>query len=252
MKVMNIGIIIRNDHDDTFPVALTPQMVSVIQNLLTQIPVLNSKLVDATGKKVASGQASIPIIPRNVEFDWDRAYSPMMPEEEQKLMAALQAKYKEDEANKTPEETEASDKAKTGGIIVPEGMGKDDDPENKITKVDGSKPAMFTDKDNPFNMTLDAKGRANVDMEEQADSEETAGAEVEAFDDAKAIEAGSDVIGQAGEETRPQLTKDHIEVSEEEEVEEMEDGIEKAAEGEEAGDCTVTPEPLKLSGDNKL
>ena len=94
MKVMNIGIIIRNDHDDTFPVALTPQMVSVIQNLLTQIPVLNSKLVDPSGKKIAANP-SIPIIPRNVEFDWDKAYSPMMPEEEQKLMKALQEKYNE-------------------------------------------------------------------------------------------------------------------------------------------------------------
>ncbi len=230
MKVMNIGIIIRNDHDDTFPVALTPQMVSVIQNLLTQIPVLNSKLVDGQGKKVAAN-ASIPIIPRSMEFDWDRAYSPMMPEEEQKLMKEMQDKYAEDEANKIPT-TEASDAAKTGGIIVPEGMGKDDDedPEKKVTP-------LFKDKDNPFNMELNAEGRANVDIEaEKADDAETAGAE---------------------EET--QLTEDHIEASEEEaegvrgedlteeQMKEIHDG-----EAEEAcGDCTVTPDALNLSGEQK-
>lgn len=172
IKVMNIGIIIRNDHGDTFPVALTPQMVSVIQNLLTQIPVLNSKLVDGSGKKVAA-KASIPIIPRNVEFDWNKAYSPMLPEEEQKLMKALQDKYKENEALK-PAETEASDAAKTGGIIIPEGMAKDgeaeNDPDDKVTKLE--RPGAFTDPQNPYNLELNANGRANVDLEKAAEEEQ--------------------------------------------------------------------------------
>jgi hypothetical protein len=219
MKVMNIGIIIRNDHGDTFPVALTPPMVSVIQNLLTQMPAMNSKLVDGAGKSVVS-KASIPIIPRCMDFDWDKAYAPIMPEEEQKLMKALHDKYTEIEKNK-PDEPEASDMAKAGGIIVPEGMGKDDDPDNKVEKLE--KPGIMTDKENPFNMELNANGRANVDTEEQADDAETAGTE----------------------ETRPQLTKEHIDMGAEEEQEE-----DVSPTGD--GDCTVTPDALDLNGDNKL
>lgn len=237
MKVMNISILIRNDHGDTFPVALTPQMVSVIQNLLTQIPVMKSNIVDAAGKKVAAGQASIPIIPRYVDFDWDKAYSPMMPDEEAKLMKSLQEKYKEDEALR-PIENEASDAAK---LIVPEGMdtGKDDDSECKVTP-------LFTDKDNPFNMELNANGRANVDLEdEKADDTETAG-------------AGSMEGPMGEEEIPPPLTPEEMaenarsageklneEASEALPDDEVEGGIVPAA-GE--GDCTVTPESLKLNG----
>jgi hypothetical protein len=177
MKVMNIGIIIRNDHDDTFPVALTTQMVSVIQNLLTQMPALQSKLVDGSGNPVAA-KASIPIIPRCMEFDWDTAYAPIMPDEEATLMEALQKKYKKDEVEKKDSHY-TPDNSESGGIIVPEGLMKEDDPEDKV------KP-LFTDKDNPFNMALDASGRANVDLEESADAKETAGAEIPDADVEKA------------------------------------------------------------------
>lgn len=255
MKVMNIGIIIRNDHDDTFPVALTPQMVSIIQNLLTQIPATQSKLVDSAGKPVVS-KASIPIIPRCMEFDWDTAYAPIMPEEELKMMKALQDKYTEAEKNRPPE-TEASDGAKEGGIIVPEGMCKDeDDPEGKVTKL-----GMMQDVDNPFNMELNASGRANVDLEEgeNTDAAETAGAEVP-VDQAKAAkEAGLELDKQTGEEEDRLKTPDLaaspatecVTQKLDEEVREMEDGIEKASEGECSGDCTVTPDALNISGEQK-
>jgi hypothetical protein len=144
VKVINIGIIIRNDHGDTFPVALNPQMVQVIQNLLTQIPKLQSKLVDPAGKSVTANE-SIPIIPREVTFDWDAAYQPMDQKEEATLMKALAVKYKELEEQ---------------AVSL-----KGDDPDNKVTQLE--KPGMFTDKDNPFNMTLDAKGRSNVDLTEE-------------------------------------------------------------------------------------
>jgi hypothetical protein len=137
-KVVNIGVIIRNEQGDTLPVALTPQMVGVIQNLLMQIPMMDSKLVDPSGKKLASKQ-SIPIIPREIEFDWGKAYSPMEREEELKLMKKLTEKYA------AMEESEATD--------------------GKITQLHPErKEGAFTDPENPFNLELDASGRANADM----------------------------------------------------------------------------------------
>jgi hypothetical protein len=228
---MNIGIIIRNDHDDTFPVALTPQMVSIIQNLLTQLPAAQSKLVDSSGKKVASN-ASIPIIPRLMEFDWDTAYAPIMPEEEQKMMKALQDKYAEDEKNCYLQRTEASDAAKTGGIIVPEGMNKDeDDPDGKVTKL--KKPAMFTDKDNPFNLSLDAKGRANVDLEKTGSDTEP--------------DPNVDDKVSIGSDKEEEIRADEAETAGAEPPADQA----KAAEGESSEDCTVTPESLNLSGEQK-
>lgn len=272
MKVMNIGIIIRNDHDDTFPVALTPQMVSIIQNLLTQIPAMQSKLVGADGKPVTA-KASIPIIPRCMEFDWDAAYAPIMPEEEAKMMKALQEKYTALEAERAAS-PEATDEAKAGGIIVPEGMIKDeDDPDGKVTKLE--KPGLMTDKDNPFNMELNAEGRANVDLEEgeakaplttdEAKAANAGGTPLtKAVDQAKAEKAYEDepdpsaddrvTIGsdKAAEEVKEEEEAKEIEeAAEKEEVKEMEDGIEKASEGECSGDCTVTPDALNLSGEQK-
>ena len=138
-KVVNIGIIIRNEQGDTFPVALTPQMVGVIQNLLMQIPMMDSKLVDPAGKKLASKQ-SIPIIPREIDFDWDAAYSPMEREEELALMKKLTEKYQ------SMEEAE-----KTDGKII------------KLNPETG-KPAIGQDPENPFNLELESTGRANEGM----------------------------------------------------------------------------------------
>ncbi len=132
MKVINMGIIIRNDHNDTFPVALNPQMVGLIQNLLTQIPLQQSQIVDGSGKKVTAN-ASIPIIPRRVEFDWEGTYASMMPEEEKKLMAELVEKYKATEAVATE---------------VVEG-----DPDNKVESL------------NPMRLESSGEGRSNVDLE---------------------------------------------------------------------------------------
>lgn len=229
MKVMNIGIIIRNDHDDTFPVALTPQMVGVIQNLLTQIPLMKSKLVDGQGNKIAA-KASIPIIPRAVDFDWDKAYQPLQPKEEAEMMKQLQEKYSKVEGSGI----------EGGGSIITEGIVKEDDteegkseddPDNKVTKLN-DKPALFTDKDNPFNMTLAAKGRANVDLKEPAE-----------------VDAGIDKG--TNDEKYPDVLADKEKAEGEEEVKKMEDGIEKAAEGE-SKDVTVTPETLDIGVDNKL
>ena len=254
MKVMNIGIIIRNDHNHTFPVALTPQMVSVIQNLLTQIPVLNSKLVDGTGKKIAAN-ASIPIIPREMEFDWDLAYSPMMPDEEKKLMQALNDKYEEDEKNKPAEsETDASDVAKTGGIIVPEGMGKDEeeDPEKKVTP-------LFSDKDNPFNMSLKGEGRANVDLEEgasdkepnpDADDKVTIGSDKAEQIADEAETAGAEPTAEEVDEAETASEEaDKIDESEASDTTEASKAVEAGKElDKQTGDCTVEPVNLELKG----
>jgi hypothetical protein len=144
MKVVNIGIIIRNDHNDTFPVALTPNMVSVIQNLLVQIPLLAkgaTGLLDAQGKPVAA-QPSIPIIPREVEFNWEEGYKPMDADEEKKLMLELMDRYKKIEE----ENAEA-------------GEG---DPDKKVNKLQ-----IGEDPLNPFNLELESKGTANVGMTDQ-------------------------------------------------------------------------------------
>jgi hypothetical protein len=193
-------------------------MVSIIQNLLTQIPALKSKLVDSQGKPVAA-RASIPIIPRCMEFDWETAYSPIMPEEEAKMMSEIQARYAKLEAEKE-DNPEESDKAKTGGIIVPEGMGKEDDPDDKVTKL---KPDMMTDKDNPFNMSLDASGRSNVDLEK----------------------AGSDT------EPDPKDCNDKLSIgSDKAKAENAKTAgaeLDKQTGAEESVDCTVTPEPISMN-----
>ncbi len=159
MKVMNIGIIVRNDHNDTFPVALNPQMVQVIQGLLTQIPLKQSKLVGADGKQVAS-QTSIPIIPRLVDFDWDAAYAPMLPDDEKKLMELLMEKYKTLEAIPKTE--------------IPEGEAQNviatslEDSDSKVEKLNPEK----RDPLNPFGLKINATGRANVDLEEKVEEQE--------------------------------------------------------------------------------
>ena len=145
-KVVNIGILIRNEHGDTFPVALNPQMVGVIQNLLMQVPVMESKIVDPSGAKVAS-KTSIPIIPREVVFDWDAAYSPMDRNLEIELMKKLNERYA--------------------------AMAEADLTDGKIsTEIEGSegkdgKKKLFTDPQNPFNVELKATGKANEGMTDE-------------------------------------------------------------------------------------
>lgn len=179
-KVVNIGIIIRNEHNDTFPVALTPQMVGVIQNLLMQIPMSESKLVGADGKKIAS-KTSIPIIPREIEFDWDAAYSPMERQFELDLMKKLNEKY--------------------------EGMAKAELTDGKIsgdieTSKDGKK-AMMEDPLNPFNVELSATGKANEGMSEEEVAEAMKSADQKLIEDAKY----PDPIGkQEGEQVQQDVT----------------------------------------------
>ncbi len=149
-KVVNIGILIRNEQGDTFPVALTPQMVSVIQNLLMQIPVLDSKLVDPSGKKLASKQ-SIPIIPREIEFDWEKAYTPMDRELELALMKKLTEKY------------QAMDESESIDGVIPQNIEGAE--EGKIVQLHPDrKDGAFNDPENPFNLELEASGKANEDM----------------------------------------------------------------------------------------
>ncbi len=172
-KVVNIGVIIRNEQGDTFPVALTPAMVGVIQNLLMQIPVMDSKLVDPTGKNIAS-KTSIPIIPREIEFDWDAAYCPMDREKEQELMKKLTEKYQAIGAaeltdGKISEEIEGGD----GGKII------------KLHPDTPEKTPLLTDPDNPFNLELEASGTANKDMTETEVDDATKAADRKLIDDAK-------------------------------------------------------------------
>jgi hypothetical protein len=142
MKVTNIGIIVRNDLGDTFPVALTPNMVGVIQNLLTQIPLQAQNILDPNGMKAGKADPSIPIIPREITFNWDKAYAPMQPAEEKELMAKLHSKY----ANAVDENGEQK--------LLKEPQKLLEEPQK-----------LLTDPQNPFNLTLDAEGKANVDTE---------------------------------------------------------------------------------------
>ena len=142
MIVQNIGIIIRTTYGDTYPVALTTQMVGVIQNLLTQIPMMNQNIVGPDGMKAGKVAPSIPIIPRDVGFDWETAYEPMEPLKEKEMMEAIAEKYRvlQNEA-----EAEAERVAKDAGV-----------------PLKTNKPALLTDPDNPFNLELEASGRSNV------------------------------------------------------------------------------------------
>ncbi len=132
MNVVNLGIIIRNDHGDTFPVALMPETVKAIQKLLTEIPLKNAKLVDGAGRKIVSSN-TVPIIPRAITLDWETVYAPMLPEEEKRLMTELVKKYKAIEAVATE---------------VVEG-----DPDNKVESL------------NPMRLESSGEGRSNVDLE---------------------------------------------------------------------------------------
>lgn len=139
MKVTNIGIIIKNDYGDTFPVALTTNMVSVIQNLLVQIPLQQQAIVGPDGQKAGKANPSIPIIPREVAFNWDEAYKPMLPPDEKALMEKLAEKYKKLDAENSKE-------------------------------VPGKNPNIGDDPLNPFNLSLEGEGRANVDVDEKKEA----------------------------------------------------------------------------------
>ncbi len=172
-KGVNIGGIIRNEQGDTFPVALTPAMVGVIQNLLMQIPVMDSKLVDTSGKQIAS-KTSIPIIPREVEFDWDAAYCPMDREKEAELMKKLSEKY----SNMAAAEL-------TDGKISEEIEGGDGSKIIKLHPDTPEKKPLLTDPDNPFNIELEATGTANEGMTDSEVEEAVKTADQKLVDDAK-------------------------------------------------------------------
>ncbi len=178
-KVVNIGVIIRNEEGDTFPVALTPQMVSVIQNLLMQIPVMDSKLVDPSGKKLAS-KTSIPIIPRQIEFDWDAAYSPMEREKEMELMKKLSDKYA---AMPETEKTDGVISQEIEGVeVTPNGTEED----GKVTPLHPERQeGAFTNPENPFNLELEASGTANEGMTEEEVKQANAEYDQRLIDEAK-------------------------------------------------------------------
>ncbi len=190
-KVVNIGVIIRNEQGDTFPVALTPAMVGVIQNLLMQIPVLDSKLVDTSGEKIAS-KTSIPIIPREIEFDWDAAYSPMDREKEAELMRKLSEKYKAMSAAEL-----------TDGKISEEIEGGDGSKIIKLHPDTPEKKPLLTDELNPFNLTLDATGKANEGMTDGEVAEAVKTSDQKLVEDAKYPEP---IAQQEGEEKQQDVT----------------------------------------------
>ncbi len=185
-KIVNIGIIVRNEQGDTFPVAMAPQMVSVIQNLLMQIPVMDAKLVDPSGKKIASKE-SIPIIPREIEFDWDTAYAPMEREEEMRLMQKLSDKYN------AMSESESID-----GKIPQLLDGKE-----VVINPETGKPAIGQDKLNPFNMTLESKATANEGMTDAEVAEAMKAEDQKLIDQAKYPDP---IARQEGEEGRQDVT----------------------------------------------
>ena len=106
-------------------------------------------------------------------------------------------------------------------------MAKDEDPDGKVTTMDGSKP-IGSDKLNPFNVELKGEGRANVDTDAE-----------------KAKAAGAELDKQTGvEETGDALFEDTT-LDKDKPAD-----TETPAAGD--GDCTVTPDPLNLNGESKL
>jgi hypothetical protein len=138
MQVTNIGVIVKNNYGDTLPVSLTQETVEKIKHILGQMPtVADNKVLGLDGKPVAS-RATIPIIPRKMAFDWDYAYAEMTNEEKQEAFTELMAGYAE--------------LSESEGIVnnaIEEVLKNADDPLN------------------PFEMKLNASGRANVDIEEK-------------------------------------------------------------------------------------
>lgn len=186
-KVVNIGVIIRNEQGDTFPVALTPQMVGVIQNLL-QIPVMDSKLVDPEGKKLAS-KTSIPIIPREIEFDWEAAYTPMERGHEMALIKKLTDKY-----------AAMTESQSIDGVIAGDIEGVD----GKVTHLHPKrKEGAFTDPENPFNLELEATGRANAGMTDAEVKQAMAANDQKLVEEAKYPDP---IAQQEGEEVRQDVT----------------------------------------------
>jgi hypothetical protein len=154
MKVTNIGIIVRNDLGDTFPVALTPNMVGVIQNLLTQIPLQAQAILRPDGMKAGKAEPSIPIIPRAVDFNWEASYEPLQPAEEKRLMAMIHQKYADRDAlDVTPEQK-----------LLEEPQKQLKEPQK-----------LLTDPQNPFNLTLDAEGKANAETPKAGGESKDAG-----------------------------------------------------------------------------
>ncbi len=190
-KVVNIGVIIRNDRGDTFPVALSPQMVGVIQNLLMQMPMMNSELVDPSGQKLAS-KTSIPIIPREIVFDWDAAYCPMDRDVELELMKKLNERY-----------AAMDDSEKTDGKISTEIEGGDGSKILQLNTGGEQKKELLTDPDNPFNLELKASGTANEGMTDGEVEEAIKTADQKLVDDAKYPDP---IENQEGEEKRQDCT----------------------------------------------
>ncbi len=185
-KIVNIGIIVRNEQGDTFPVALMPQMVSVIQNLLMQIPMTDSKLVDPSGKKLSSNE-SIPIIPREIEFDWDAAYCPMDREVELDLMKKLNERYDAMAESESIDGSISTDIEVEGGKLL------------KLNPETG-KPAMLQDPLNPFNVSLAATGTANKGMTDAEVEAATQENDQKLIEDAKYPDS---IATQEGEQVEP-------------------------------------------------
>jgi hypothetical protein len=164
MKVTNIGIIVRNDLGDTFPVALTPNMVGVIQNLLTQIPLQQKAILAPDGMKAGKADPSIPIIPREIDFDWAEAYKPMQPDMEKELMAKLKKKYDDREAAKEANITSDQKLLKGPQKLLEEPQKQLKEPQK-----------LLKDPLNPFNMTCDAEGTANAETPKAGGESKDAG-----------------------------------------------------------------------------
>ncbi len=209
MQVMNIGVIVKNNYGDTFPVALTPNMVGVIQNLLIQIPEMQSNIVRPDGMKAAKAQPSIPIIPRNVDFNWAEAYKPLPPEEEKVLMENIVERYRVLDLEAIAESEKV---AKDAGVPL---------------KTD--KPALLTNPENPFNLELEAEGRSNVVTDINGNP--------------VPIEEGGEM--DSGEFV--EQVKDTLDKVKNEEGDAQNDSLEEQAEiGDSKKDVTVTPDTLGI------
>jgi hypothetical protein len=170
-QVVNLGVIIQNNHGETFPIALTPQMVSVIQNLIMQMPSMESNIVDPSGRK-AMQKESVIIIPRVIEFDWEAAYASMTQVEEKELFTALIARY-------------AS-------------LEKDGEPDYPCTPEEVTEntsiPPKPVDPLNPFNMGLESEMTGNDDRDSKVASSEALADTAEELGNGKDVTVRPDAL----------------------------------------------------------
>lgn len=175
MNITNMGVIVRTSRGDTFPVAMDKNTLKLINDILTKVGLAvkappGKMLIGIDGKPLVRPATSIPIIPKRVNFDWETAYAPISVDEEKELLSQIIAEYNVVDSVINDDKGMPIDPV-LGGVEV-------EATDNSTDKVIPFKPCIDKSKEkevdplNPFNMQLEAEGRANVDLEVHVEDKE--------------------------------------------------------------------------------